>query len=220
MKKIILVLIVLLIAGCINNKQEEKVATPIITPQGNNYTTYQSITIKCDTDGSEIRYTINGETPTKDSNLYSKAITITTATTIKAKAFKNGWKESDEARESYKIYSNIVKLNITWKNNESIDRLTSGAILIGIAEEKNVYKSAIGTFYKIEEIELDKNKMISWEFDNDTILKGGNFQIMAFIDIDKNNKYEAFQDRWLSGQLGQMIQINENNRNFDFEIEY
>lgn len=46
------------------------------------------------TPGCELRYTLDGSTPTKESTLYEKPFEITETTTVKARAFKDGLYES------------------------------------------------------------------------------------------------------------------------------
>lgn len=79
------------------------VATPIITPTGGIYTSAQTITITCETDGAEIRYTLDESEPKETSELYSGGIYLDEETTIKAKAFKTDRIESQIATEIFKV---------------------------------------------------------------------------------------------------------------------
>ena len=60
------------------------VADPVIT------ISTHSATITCSTSDAVIHYTLNGQTPTEASAVYSAAVTTTAGQTIKAKAFKAG----------------------------------------------------------------------------------------------------------------------------------
>ncbi|MCB5229480.1 MAG: SUMF1/EgtB/PvdO family nonheme iron enzyme [Candidatus Cloacimonetes bacterium] len=72
-------------------------------PPGGAYPSEQSVTISCPTSGVTIHYTTNGSEPTESSALYSSPITVSQNSTIKAKAFKNGWNPSSTASASYII---------------------------------------------------------------------------------------------------------------------
>ncbi len=61
------------------------------------------VTLACATAGATIRYTLDGSEPTSSSAAYSAPITINGTTTIKAKAFKSGYIESDTVSATYTI---------------------------------------------------------------------------------------------------------------------
>jgi len=69
----------------------QTVATPAISATG---TTTKVVSITCTTPGATIRYTTNGTEPTASSLVYSGAITVSSTTTFKAKAFKAGMNDS------------------------------------------------------------------------------------------------------------------------------
>ena len=70
---------------------------------GGDYSSAQSVSIACATSGATIRYTINGSEPNTSSTVYNNPIIVSSPTTLKAKAFKNGWTESSTASASYTI---------------------------------------------------------------------------------------------------------------------
>ena len=77
-------------------------AIPTFSPQAGTYTSAQSVTITCATDGASIYYTTNGDDPTSSSNLYSGAITISQTTTLKAIAINDNG-SSEIATAEYTI---------------------------------------------------------------------------------------------------------------------
>ncbi|NPV90426.1 MAG: hypothetical protein HPY50_06615 [Firmicutes bacterium] len=79
------------------------VATPKLSVKAGTYKTAQRVTISVATSGSKIRYTTDGSEPNESSNAYSGAISINETTTVKAKAFKTGMKESPTASATYTI---------------------------------------------------------------------------------------------------------------------
>lgn len=81
-----------------------QVAAPVFTPEGGTYTTAQNIELTSATSGANIYYTTNGAEPTPSDNLYTGiAITVHNSRTLKAKAFKLNWADSDAATAVYEI---------------------------------------------------------------------------------------------------------------------
>ncbi len=88
-----------------NGQAAGTVETPVFNPAGGTYAVAQSVTITCATSGATIRYTKDGSEPTASSAQYSGPIPISTTTTLKAKAFKSGMKDSATASATYTITS-------------------------------------------------------------------------------------------------------------------
>ena len=61
-------------------------ATPVISPAGGTFTTFQSVTLTDATAGSIIYYTIDGSTPSTASTAYTAPITVMATETIRAVA--------------------------------------------------------------------------------------------------------------------------------------
>ena len=79
------------------------VATPTITPNGGNFSGSVSVAMQSATSGASIYYTTDGSTPTQSSTLYTGAMTLTSNTVVKAKAFKSGSNPSAEASASFTV---------------------------------------------------------------------------------------------------------------------
>ena len=84
------------------------VATPTIAPLPGTYTSPQNVTISCTTPGADIYYTINGVDPTETSTLYVGAISISSTTTLKARAYKTGWTASSVQGGLYEITGTVA----------------------------------------------------------------------------------------------------------------
>ena len=73
-----------------------EVAAPVFSPAGGRYTTEQTVSMSCDTEGADIYYTLDGTTPTagmtaaSTTQLYEAPITIGETTTLMAIAVKDG----------------------------------------------------------------------------------------------------------------------------------
>lgn len=90
------------------------VATPVFTPIAGTYADSVTVSLSCATDNAEIRYTTDGTEPTSASALYGTPITLTTTTTVKAKAFKTDWFASETATAVYTVvYDPVLTVDAT-----------------------------------------------------------------------------------------------------------
>ena len=81
----------------------EKAATPTFSPAAGTYTSAQSVELNTTTAGATIYYTTDGTDPTTSSSVYASAINVSTTTTIKAIAVKEGMDNSTVASATYTI---------------------------------------------------------------------------------------------------------------------
>jgi hypothetical protein len=79
------------------------VITPVIFPYNTYFADSAMVTISCETKGADIYYTISSSQPTKQSIRYNKPFTITRSTTIRAIAFKKGYRPSLIASSTIEI---------------------------------------------------------------------------------------------------------------------
>jgi hypothetical protein len=89
-----------------------QVSTPSITPVGTTYNTDKYVTITCDTDGSSIYYTTNGDTPTSSSTPYGGPFLVTgpsKTTVVKAIAYNDPMTPSPIRTETYVIQWDTVQ---------------------------------------------------------------------------------------------------------------
>jgi len=81
-----------------------EVDTPYFEPDDGTFDRTTDVVIKCDLDGAEIRYTIDGSEPTKYSDVYEgDPIMLRWTTTIKARAFKRNYLDSKIATGVFEI---------------------------------------------------------------------------------------------------------------------
>ena len=91
-----------------------KAKVPIITAENKAFNwSGNEVTLLCETDDAEIRYTLDGREPTEESTLYMGPFAIDDTTTVKAKAFKTDWFESETAtatftREWYTVETPVI----------------------------------------------------------------------------------------------------------------
>ncbi len=85
------------------------VAAPKASVGSGTYIGTQSVELGCDTDDATVRYTTDGSEPTEDSPVYGgAAIQVARNTTIKAKAFRDGWVTSETATFEYAITHRVT----------------------------------------------------------------------------------------------------------------
>ena len=118
-----------------------KTDTPTITGSYGSpfYDSGNKITLSCSTDDTLIRYTLDGTEPALVSPIYSKPFPISETTTIKAKAFKAEWFESETAtmtfiREWYMVEAPVINPHETTFENVSqtvsLSCVTDGATIL------------------------------------------------------------------------------------------
>ena len=85
-------------------------SAPTISPISGTYDGAQTVTMSTTVKGAEIKYTLDGTTPTEDSTTYTAPITINKSTIVRAVTYRKGMMLS-EATESSIIISGTVALN-------------------------------------------------------------------------------------------------------------
>ncbi len=99
-----LLAIIILLSFCTRiTKSINTVSKPTFSLPEGIYNSIQEVEIFCATEGAALRYTIDGTEPTEQSLEYSNPIIISKSITLKARAYKSDWKESDTAYAYYII---------------------------------------------------------------------------------------------------------------------
>nr|HPN41342.1 chitobiase/beta-hexosaminidase C-terminal domain-containing protein [Candidatus Cloacimonadota bacterium] len=95
------------------------VDTPTFSPTAGFHFVAQEVSINCTTPGAVIYYTTNGSEPSQSSMLYSVPVSVTSNSTIKAKAYKTGWLGSVTATGQFQIGTGILVQGGTFNNGTS-----------------------------------------------------------------------------------------------------
>lgn len=106
--------------------------TPTFNPPAGAYTQPINVTISSSTAGATIRYTLNGSEPTESSTVYSTPINVSANTTIKAKAWADGFDPSYTATAAYVfpvMVQNISQLRQQAADNSTLYYVSGNAIL-------------------------------------------------------------------------------------------
>ncbi len=126
----------------------EGVATPTFSLADGTYSSAQTVEISCATSGAQIRYTTNGSEPTESSLQYNGAITISSTTILKAKAFKTGIEASITATALYTIIpipANFVLVQGGTFNNGTSNVTISSFYLDKYELTQSAYQAVMGT---------------------------------------------------------------------------
>ncbi len=86
------------------------VINPVFSPLETDHAVPVTVTIATPTPGAQIYYTLDGSDPTQASTLYSGAFVLGTTTTLRARAYKAGFRESDIVQIEYVIGNDIGAL--------------------------------------------------------------------------------------------------------------
>ncbi len=70
------------------------VAPPVLSPAGGTYGAPVEVSLHSDEPGAEIRYTLDGSTPTASDPKYDRPIKLTESGVVRARAFKDGYTRS------------------------------------------------------------------------------------------------------------------------------
>ena len=130
----------------------EQVATPTFDPTGGTFRSAQEVTITCATDSTAIHYTTDGAEPTQDSTEYTDPIIVNSPTTLKARAYKTDWDDSEIASTRFTI-SRKPRFDLDGNNADDLVGLTaSGKIYYSLNKSSWVNipgilsKLAVGDF--------------------------------------------------------------------------
>ncbi|MCC5841937.1 MAG: SUMF1/EgtB/PvdO family nonheme iron enzyme [Opitutales bacterium] len=91
---------------------QPQVAMPVITPNGGTHLGSVTVSLSTATSGATIRYTTNGSNVTSGSPVYTAPFTLSSSATVRARAFRSGYVESEQASASFTVQSltRIIRL--------------------------------------------------------------------------------------------------------------
>ena len=99
------------------SSEETVVSVPTFSvPEGTFYSPI-NVELSCSTADAEIRYTLDGNTPTSTSKKYTTAIAISETTTVKAIAVKDGLTDSEVASATYTKGETVTSYDIDFEKN-------------------------------------------------------------------------------------------------------
>jgi len=135
------------------------VANPLFSVEPGNYTAPKDVTLSTPTSGATIKYTLNGDDPSRDvGTIYTTKLTISSSTTVKAIAYKSDWQNSSDSNVVLALYNitgktaaptiTPVSQNHTDNVEISIISLTEGAVIRYTTDGTSPTRS-IGNIYGV-----------------------------------------------------------------------
>ncbi len=118
------------------------VATPTFSVATGTYTEAQSVEISCETEGATIYYTTDGADPTTESTEYTAPISISTTTTLKAIAVKDGMDNSAVATATYTFPTVVTNLADANALAPGKDFVYNGYAVVTYVVDNNTYGNA------------------------------------------------------------------------------
>ncbi len=112
------------------------VANPTFTPAAGSYISVQQVSIACATEGATIYYTTDGTEPTTESTEFTEAFTVSSTTTVKALAVKEGFNNSDVVSAEYVI---IEPMTIAAARALAVNEYALVQGIVTFIDGRNVY---------------------------------------------------------------------------------
>ncbi len=108
-------------------------ALPLVSESGGTYTSERSISLTNSNNSAIIYYTLDGTEPTESDTEYTSPITISSTTTLRARAFLNLWTPSTISSHTYIITGQVTTPQITpaATTHSTPQTITIGGVNVG-----------------------------------------------------------------------------------------
>jgi hypothetical protein len=138
----------------------ETVSAPVFSPEQNHITGPTPITIISQTPGASIYYTVDGTTPTVESNFYTEPVVVNIGTELQAIALKDGCCPSSVTRVTY--VNGLMDEHFDYADNDGLQTVWSGGELV--TDDPDVeYEPYLKLGNQIVHASL--NQMVTGDFD-------------------------------------------------------
>lgn len=191
----------------LENKVMKRAVKPIISPKIalKRSGEFETFTIENKNESGEIYYSLDGSTPTKDSFLYKAPIQLNSETTIKAKVFVKGMKESIEDEANLYQYRPIKQIR-AFTNPVDIERYNPNGIytlIDGVKGTKNYRDGSWLGYHEDLDVMVDLEQVLTFNqitvgflqdtrawiyYPKDILFQGSidgiNFEDIEYINVD------------------------------------
>ena len=133
---------------------ERKVSAPVFSPPGRTIADPVAVAITCDTTDARIYYTTDGSEPTASSSRYTKSVTVKPGTTLRARAYRQGYKPSPIVEATYARDSVVVTdvVHIRTRANQAwarVRRFSGGQGFKAKLDQCSAIRTNAETFFKL-----------------------------------------------------------------------
>ena len=150
------------------------VEMPVISPNAGLVFDTTLVSITCATDGASIYYTTDGSTPDENATLYDNPFYVTSNTTVKAKAYKASFTESNVASATYTFpveVANIAAFKAaTGVSSNTVYKITGDVTFVFESGYNFYIQDATGGL-----LIYDNQNVITGEYNEGDVISGGIF---------------------------------------------
>ena len=188
-------------------------ATPAFSVAAGEVAIGTTVSLSCDTDGATIYYTTNGTTPTTRSSVYSSALTINTAQTIKAIAVKDGYANSEVASASYTVID-YTSLPFNWAGGTStaiaaVAGVTTSGLGSDYADSNAPYRikmDGVGDY-----IQVKTNAKPGKVYVNVKMIGGGSTSKIKVQESADGTSFTDVEELTISGSMNDVLNLVTTN---------
>lgn len=123
-----------------------KASKPTISLKDGIYEGEQTVTLSTTVKGAEIKYTLDGSEPTKDSLAYTEPLKISTSKIVRAVTYRKGMTLSDEAKSKI-----IIKGTVSLNKRSEVIAIGRSVTLEALTDQNVTWSSSNGELLRVDD---------------------------------------------------------------------